>query len=257
MRRTRLTGLLAIALLAGGCHERGQTHLARGNVLQNQGKIDEAMAEYRAAADADPRASTPWLRIGDLLYGQGKKEEAIAAFQQSADRNPGQMEAWTGLARAQSDLGRLSDARASLGRALAVRPTISTPGSPARSWRWTRATCRGALADAEQAVRLDDRNPSSLFLYGIALLAAKDTAAAAATFDRLQASAPSSPLGPYGRARLELARGDRARALDAIRALVAIDPEARSKLATDPHFAGLRGDPTFGSLVGAGNDAGG
>jgi tetratricopeptide (TPR) repeat protein len=256
VRRTRVTGLLAIALLAGGCHQRGQTHLARGNVLQNQGKIDEAMAEYRAAADADPRASTPWLRIGDLLYGQGKKEEAIAAFQQSADRNPGQMEAWTGLARAQSDLGRLSDARSSLGRALAVRPNDLYARLSRAQLALDQGDVPGALADAEQAVRLDDRNPSSLFLYGSALVAAKDYAAAAATFDRLQASAPSSPLGPYGRARLELARGDRARALDAIRALVAIDPEARSKLATDPHFAELRGDPTFGSLVGAGNDAG-
>jgi tetratricopeptide (TPR) repeat protein len=254
--RAHGVGLLAIALLVGGCHERGQTHLARGNVLQNQGKLDEAMAEYRAAADADPRASTPWLRIGDLLYGQGKKEEAIAAYRQSADRNPGQMEAWTGMARAQSDLGRPAEARASLGRALTVRPSDLYARLSRAQLALDQGDVTEALADAQEAVRLDDRNPSSLFLYGCALVAAKDYPAAAATFDRLQASAPTSPLAPYGRARLELARGYRARALDALRNLAALDPEARAKLASDAHFAELRGDPAFASLVGAGNDAG-
>jgi tetratricopeptide (TPR) repeat protein len=247
---------VAIALLAAGCHDRGQTHLARGNVLQNQGKTDEAMTEYRAAAEADPRASTPWLRIGDLLYAQGRKEEAITAFQQSADRNPGQMEAWTGMARAQSDLGRPAEARASLGRALAVRPSDLYARLSRAQLALDQGDVPGALSDAQEAVRIDDRNPSSLFLYGSALLAAKDLPAATATFDRLQASAPSSPLGPYGRARLELARGDRGRAIEALRSLVALDPEARGKLAADPKFAELRGDPAFESLVSSGNDAG-
>jgi tetratricopeptide (TPR) repeat protein len=256
VRRTGTRGLLALALLAGGCHERGQTHLARGNVLQNQGKTDEALAEYRAAAEADPLASTPWLRIGDLLYSQGKKEASVSAYQQSGERNPGQLEAWTGLARAQSDLGRPTEARASLGRALAVRPSDLYARLSRAQLALDQGDVPQALADAQEAVRIDDRNPSSLFLYGCALVAAKDFAAAAATFDRLQTATPSSPLGPYGRARLELARGDRPRALEALRSLQAVDPEARAKLASDPHFAELRGDPTFASLVGATVDAG-
>lgn len=256
MRPSGPSGLLVAALLFGGCHQRGQTHLARGNVLQNQGKIDEAMAEYRAAAEADPRASTPWMRIADLLYGQGKREEAVAAYQQAVDRNPAQTEAWTSLARAQSDLGRISDARASLSRALAVRPNDLYALLSRAELALEQGDVAAAMADSQQAVHLDDRNPASLFLYGCSLVAAKDFAAAAATFDRLQASAPSSPLAPYGRARLALAQGDRARALESLRGSLAADPGGRAKLADDPYFSGLHGDPTFESLVGAGRDAG-
>jgi tetratricopeptide (TPR) repeat protein len=225
-------------------------------VLQNQGKIDQAMAEYRAAADADSRASTPWLRIGDLLSAQGKNEEAAAAYHQSAERNPGQIEAWTGLARVQSELGRTTEARSSLGRTLAVRPSDLYARLSRAELALDQADVPAALADAQEAIRIDDRNPSSLFIYGCALVAAKDFAAATATFDRLQAFAPSSPLPPYGRARLELARGDRTGAVEALRASLAVDPEGRAKLAADPHFAELHGDPAFASLVAVGTDSG-
>ena len=251
MRRARLLPTLLALLGLAACHEQGQTHLARGNVLQNQGKLDLALVEYKAAAQDDASASTPWLRMGDILYGQGKKGQALAAYHQATARNPGQLDAWIGLARIQSEQGHDAEARASLDRALAVRPKNLFARLSRAQLALQDGDVKAALEDARIASRLEDSSPSVLFVYGSAMAANKDYSGAEAAFERLESLDAHSPLAPYGRARLSLARGDRPGAIAALRQAVALAPGEKGQLATDPTLALLRGDPAFDALVGA------
>ncbi len=249
--------LTAAALLAvfgaAACHTSGRTHLARGNVLANAGQLEPALAEYRAAGADDPALAEPWLRMGDLLYREGKKDEALAAYRQAVARAPAAVEAWIGMARVQSDEGRDRDARASLSRALDARPK----NLYARLSRARLALQDGdgaaALSDARIAARLEDSNPTVLYVYGEAMIAARDFSGAAAAFDRIAKLDPGGMLADDGRARLAMARGDREEAARALAAIVARAPEERAKIAADPAFAGLRRGPDEA----AGPDAGG
>ena len=53
----------------------------RGSILLEQGKLDEALAAFRAAHEADPALFAPRLHIGDALLRQQVWEEARAAYE--------------------------------------------------------------------------------------------------------------------------------------------------------------------------------
>jgi hypothetical protein len=61
---------------------RPNLHIALGNVLHSQGKLDEAIAEYREAirtARTKPHLALAHVNLGRLLLDQGALDEAIAA----------------------------------------------------------------------------------------------------------------------------------------------------------------------------------
>lgn len=55
--------------------------------LVQKGYYDKAVAEYRAAADADPRDISIRLRIGDLFVKLGRKDEAVKEYTEVAKAN--------------------------------------------------------------------------------------------------------------------------------------------------------------------------
>ncbi len=115
-----LATLLACAACTG---DPSAPHLARGNVLVNNGKREEAAAEYREAARLAPKRPLPLERLGDVLYDLGKKDEALAAYREAATRDPGAFTARIGAARVLTDQGKLADAREELTAALRGQPT--------------------------------------------------------------------------------------------------------------------------------------
>src|ERR1700750_1307431 len=89
-------------------------HLARGNVLVNNGKREEAAAEYREAARLSPKAALPLERLGDTLHDLGRADEALAAYRAASSREPTSVTARIGAARILIEQGRLADARGEL-----------------------------------------------------------------------------------------------------------------------------------------------
>ena len=64
----------AILLGALACNtDASAPHLARGNVLVNNGKREEAAQEYREAARLAPKSIEARQRLGDTLYDLGRK----------------------------------------------------------------------------------------------------------------------------------------------------------------------------------------
>jgi len=228
-----------LALVSACNTDSSAPHLARGNVLVNNGKREEAAAEYREAARLAPKSAAARERLGDTLYDLGHRDEALAAYREAAAVDPDSITARIGAARVLGDRGDYAGARAELSAGLSKAPTnlfmLLSRGNYA-----ARAGDRGAaIQDYTLAVNLKSDNAPALYQLGSALLESGDLAAAERTFDRLIAVAPSSPEGHFGRARLLAARGERANAAQALAAAEKlVEPDARTRLAEQ----GLKGD---------------
>src|SRR5437763_14562992 len=99
--------LLAAALLAcATCTgDPAAPHLARGNVLVNNGKREEAVAEDREAARLATKSAQARERLGDTLYDLGRRDEALAAYREAAAVDPDSVTAHIGAARVFGDRG--------------------------------------------------------------------------------------------------------------------------------------------------------
>lgn len=257
---------LCVALFAACNTDSSGPHLARGNVLVNNGKREEAVAEYRAAARLSPRSALPRERLGDTLYDLDRKPEALAAYREASRIDPDSVTARVGAARVLGDRGDLPGARAELTAGLERSPSnlfllLSRGNYAARA-----GDKDAAIEDYRRAVNLKSDNVPALYQLGIALLEKDDREAAGRTFDRLVQVAPSAPGGHYGRARLFAAGGDGARAAAELAlATRLVAPDARARLAEQglkgealDKAAGaaaqrsveqMRGDPAFARLA--------
>jgi tetratricopeptide (TPR) repeat protein len=222
----------ALALAAACNTDSSAPHLARGNVLVNNGHREEAVAEYREAARLAPRSAQPRERLGDTLYDLGRKDEALVAYRDAAAVDRASVTARIGAARVLGDKGDLAAAREELTAALEGAPSnlfllLSRGNLAARA-----GDRKAALADYQRAVHLKSDNVPALYQYGGALLEDGQLAEASSTFDRLVRVAPGSPEGYYGRARVFAARGEGASAADALaEAARRVGPDARVRLA--------------------------
>jgi tetratricopeptide (TPR) repeat protein len=64
-------------------------HNNLGNVYAEMGKVPEAAAEFKKAADMDPsQASRYYFNYGAVMYNQGKMDEAAEAFKKATEIDP-------------------------------------------------------------------------------------------------------------------------------------------------------------------------
>lgn len=235
----KLVLVLGLSLCAACNTDASAPHLARGNVLVNNGKRAEAAAEYREAARLAPKSALPRERLGDALYDLGQKPQALAAYRDALAVDPSSVTAAVGVARVLSDENDLVGARAALSAALERAPSnifllLSRSNLAASAGDFDQA-----LADAEQAARYKSKDVPALYQYGMMLLAKDRAPEAGAVFDRLLQYSPQSPEGHYGQARVFAARGDEANAAEALAAAAKqVEPDARARLVEQ----GYRGD---------------
>lgn len=276
MTRASPTCLLLLASVLACRGDASAPHLARGNVLVNNGKLAEAAAEYAEAARLAPRSEVARERLGDTLYDLGRKDEALAAYRAAAQVDPAAPTARIGIARVLVDRGEDAQARAELTAALAAAPTNLYARLSRGNLALRAGDRKAALEDYAAAVHFKSDNVPALNQYGLALLEDRQVEEAERTFDRLLQLAPASPAGWYGRARVRALRGDkagtaaalaeaRARLLPAARESLreqgvadaalesrARDQEriARERLGADAAFAQFSSDPAFRAQAG-------
>ncbi len=97
------------------------THNDLANALRMQGKTDEAIAEYNEALRVQPDDATALSNLGTLLVDQGRGEEALDYFKEAIRRFPTLADAHYNLARTLVKLGRNDEAMASYKKTLELR----------------------------------------------------------------------------------------------------------------------------------------
>ncbi len=139
----------------------------RGLARERLGDWGEAVADYRAAVEADPDNIAARLRLGELLLNRmHEPDESLGHFEAARARGPSDPEARLGLALCQRALGHADAARELLDGLLAERPDDAR----ALAERGRLALDEGDAARAESCLRRavelapDDREALYSFL---------------------------------------------------------------------------------------------
>ena len=100
-----------------------------GLALRDQGKPDEATACCRRAVELRPDLAEAHNNLGLALSEQGKPEEAAACCRSALEIKPAYVEAHNNLGNALEDQGKLEEAVACYRRGLELRPDYATAHS--------------------------------------------------------------------------------------------------------------------------------
>lgn len=96
-----------------------ETHNGLGYVLVRQNRLDEAVAEFRAAIEIDPAYAPAYNNLADGLAQQGKLAEAEQAYEKSLAVKPS-ASVYSALGGVQRRLGKTAEADAQFAKAKAL-----------------------------------------------------------------------------------------------------------------------------------------
>ena len=100
-------------------------HNDLGAVLQDLGKLDEAVASYHKALALKPDYAEAHNNLGNAFRGLGKLEEAATSYHKALAITPDSADAHNNLGNALQNLGKLDEAVASYRKALAIMPDLT------------------------------------------------------------------------------------------------------------------------------------
>lgn len=219
----------------------GAHHTLGASLFFGEWKLAEALAEFRRAAELNPRrAATQRLRA-DVLCILGRFEEALTALNQAQVLEPAQLEIGAEKALVLYHWRRFGDAEVEARRTLSIHPEFAQA-------HWVLGLTyqqQGRLKEAAKEFRSLPARPRR---YGIAmahLLASTGRRAEAETLaHQMEGDGPY----PYLHVILNAAVGDRAAAMEWLeRACSQRDLNVLyAKL--DPRLDGLRNEPGFRTL---------
>lgn len=146
--------ITALLTACGGVQSRFASHLRRGRAYYAQGDLAKAGVEFRNAMQIEPKSAAARFEAGRAAEGLGRLHDAAALYQSAIDLDPAGRDARAALVRLFLKAGAGDLARKTLEAGLAAHPddaTLLTLRAAARSELKDRA---GAIADADQALRL-------------------------------------------------------------------------------------------------------
>jgi tetratricopeptide (TPR) repeat protein len=101
---------------------RGPVLFMHGNILDNLGRLDEAIDSYDKFIEIKPNDHEAWNNRGISLFNLGRLDEAITSFDMAIRFKPDDDEAWNNRGIALGNLGRLNDAIASFDKSIQFKP---------------------------------------------------------------------------------------------------------------------------------------
>jgi protein O-GlcNAc transferase len=102
-----------------------QAHNNLGVALRARGHLDEAIAACREAVRLQPTYASAWSNLGSVLQRRGRFEEAVPAYLESLRWNPKHATAHYNLGCALRLLGRADEAAAAFRAALRLKPDLA------------------------------------------------------------------------------------------------------------------------------------
>ena len=172
IRRQRDYGS-AYAMWSDVVRKRPQNPRARvglGLALRDQGRLDDAIVQYREALRLDPGYADAHDDLGAALAARGELEAAVAEGRTAVRLKPGSAVAHYHLGHALAALGRLEDAIAHYHEAIRL-----DPGDPEAHVELGRSLAAGgnlaqAIDQYRDAIRLDAKSSAAHNNLGVALV---------------------------------------------------------------------------------------
>ena len=148
-----------------------RAHGNLGDVLEGQGRIEEALAERLEALRLAPGSAAAHNNLGETLaLIPGRRGEAIAQFEEALRLNPAYAEADNNLGNALDAEGRTADAVTRFEAALGLRPDFpAAHGNLGNALAKLPGRLDDAVAQYREALRLDPEYATAHNNLGIAL----------------------------------------------------------------------------------------
>ena len=134
--------------------------LALGHLHTSEGRMVEALEDYRGALRAAPQHAGALLGVGTALLTLGRASEAIGPLQAATKVDSMNVQAFFALGRAQAVAGKPSDAEAALRFALILDPALVSAYLELSALYTARGSPDRALAILEQGLRARPGDPA-------------------------------------------------------------------------------------------------
>jgi protein O-mannosyl-transferase len=99
--------------------------MARNNLgllYEKTGRVEDAIAQYRLALEAKPRAADAHTNLGNVLLAAGRRAEAMTHLREAVQLAPDSSEAWNNLGGGLTEAGETREALECYRRATAIDP---------------------------------------------------------------------------------------------------------------------------------------
>jgi tetratricopeptide (TPR) repeat protein len=126
-----------------------------GVLLNQEGRIAEAIAQYRAVLALDPADAEVHNNLGIALAAQGSHGEAMAAYAEALRLDPSDAQAHNNLGNTLATQGRLEEAAAQYVEALALAPRYAEAHANLGNVLAMQQRPAEAAAHYAEAIRLD------------------------------------------------------------------------------------------------------
>jgi len=189
--RRRARSLIEQALSLNASMPRA--HREMGILLQEEGDLEGAIAEYRAALRLKPGFAGAHTSLGIALYDKGDPEGAIAEFRMALSFEPGDAKTHANLGLALQAKGDLNGALAEIRTALRLEPDYAMAHNNLGTMLRAKGDQEGAIAEYRAALRLEPDNASAHYNLGNALKAKNKGTEAAREFREFLRLVPDSP----------------------------------------------------------------
>lgn len=183
------------------CNNLGQAYRATG-------RLDDAAAAFRQAADLASDFADPLNNLGMLMGAAGKFAEASNCYRQALRRRPEFPEAHFNLALAYENSGTPAEAVRHYELAIGLRPDYARAISNLGNLRLEEGCYDTAEALFRRAIEIDQGSAALLTNLGNVLRAQGRLSEAATTLSCAVAIKPELPAARWNLAMIQLARGE-------------------------------------------------
>ncbi len=150
-----------------------------GYALSAQGKLDEAVAEYREAIRLQPDLALAHSNLGNALAGQGKVDEAVAEYRTAIRLQPDFAAAHNALGDALADQGKVDEAVAEYRTVIRLQPDLANAHYNLGIALAAQGKVDEAIAEYRTAIRLQPDHAEAHDNLGNALRQGKEDEAIA------------------------------------------------------------------------------
>ncbi len=210
-----LCGLLVgVAQAQDRASDEARRHNERGATLQQQGKVEEAITEFRRAVELEPGNVTLVMNLAHAYGVRGRLDEGIAEYRKVLARQPAN-------SLAQINLGVLYD---------------------------RKGLHDEAIQEFEQVLQREPTNASALKSVEVTKrnkITAEDRNSQIARAVKQAEARPRDPRAAYAVARLHAMHGQSDEAFSWLSKAMELGYDNLEYLAVDPAMARLRDDPRF------------
>jgi len=133
-----------------------------GTILGSQGRLDEAIAEFREALRLNPNMAQAHLNLGNVLSDRGQVDEAIAHYQRALEIQPNLAEAHYSLGNVLAGRAQLDEAIAEYRKALEIKPAFADARHNLEVVRDQRTRIRRFLPKLRESLRLRPKDVTLL-----------------------------------------------------------------------------------------------